>query len=123
MFIIGKQLVIHLKFSKVYIIFCLYVQTGVRYKDYWKAWIGGIQMSKYTWVDKDTCIACGACGATAPDIYDYDDEGLAEVIFDGDNNRGVMAIPDDMFEDMQDACDGCPTDSIHIEDAPFNKEA
>ena len=23
-------------------------------------------------VDKDTCIACGACGASAPDIYDYD---------------------------------------------------
>ena len=37
-------------------------------------------MTKYTWVEKDTCIACGACGATAPDIYDYDDEGLAEVI-------------------------------------------
>lgn len=25
-------------------------------------------MAKYTWVEKDTCIACGACGATAPDI-------------------------------------------------------
>jgi ferredoxin len=30
-------------------------------------------MAKYTIVDKDTCIACGACGAAAPDIYDYDD--------------------------------------------------
>lgn len=65
-------------------------------------------MSKYTWVEKDTCIACGACGATAPDIYDYDDEGLAEVIFDGDANHGVKAIPDDLFDDMQDACDGTP---------------
>ncbi|MCY9401711.1 ferredoxin, partial [Bacillus haynesii] len=27
-------------------------------------------MPKYTIVDKDTCIACGACGAAAPDIYD-----------------------------------------------------
>ncbi|WP_440118673.1 ferredoxin [Paenibacillus sp. QZ-Y1] len=79
-------------------------------------------MSKYTWVEKDTCIACGACGATAPDIYDYDDEGLAEVIFDGDANQGIKAIPDDMFEDMQDACDGCPTDSIKVADEPFNKE-
>lgn len=77
-------------------------------------------MSKFTWVEKDTCIACGACGATAPDIYDYDDEGLAEVIFNGDNNRGIMEIPEDMFEDMQDACDGCPTDSIRISDEPFN---
>ncbi|MEK3786259.1 MULTISPECIES: ferredoxin [Paenibacillus] len=78
-------------------------------------------MAKYTWVEKDTCIACGACGATAPDIYDYDDEGLAEVIFNGDENRGVIAIDEDMYDDMQDACDGCPTDSIKIADEPFNK--
>jgi len=77
-------------------------------------------LAKFTWVEKDTCIACGACGATAPDIYDYDDEGLAEVIYDGDNNRGVTEIPEDMYEDMQDACDGCPTDSIRISDEPFN---
>ncbi|MHA7581481.1 ferredoxin [Paenibacillus vandeheii] len=79
-------------------------------------------MSKFTWVEKDTCIACGACGATAPDIYDYDDEGLAEVIFDGDANKGIKAIPVDLFDDMQDACDGCPTDSIKVADEPFNKE-
>ncbi|WP_166242452.1 ferredoxin [Paenibacillus turpanensis] len=78
-------------------------------------------MAKYTWVDKETCIACGACGATAPDIYDYDDEGLAEVIYEGDNNRGVMEIPDDLFDDLQDAADGCPTDSIKIAEEAFNK--
>ena len=78
-------------------------------------------MAKYTWVEKDTCIACGACGATAPVIYDYDDEGLAEVIFEGGNNRGITEIPEDMYEDMQDACDGCPTDSIRISDEPFNQ--
>ncbi|MFD0586685.1 ferredoxin [Paenibacillus sp. GCM10027627] len=77
-------------------------------------------MAKFTWVEKDTCIACGACGATAPDIYDYDDEGLAEVIFQGDANRGNTEIPEDMFDDLQDACDGCPTDSIKIADEPFN---
>ncbi|MDU4696253.1 MULTISPECIES: ferredoxin [Paenibacillus] len=79
-------------------------------------------MAKYTWVEKDTCIACGACGATAPDIYDYDDEGLAEVIYGEDGNRGVTEIPEDLFDDLQDACDGCPTDSIKIADEPFNKE-
>lgn len=79
-------------------------------------------MAKYTWVEKDTCIACGACGATAPDIYDYDDEGLAEVIYENDGNRGVTAISEDLFDDLQDACDGCPTDSIKIADEPFNKE-
>ena len=43
---------------------------------------GEKKMAKYTIVDKDTCIACGACGAAAPDIYDYDDEGIAFVILD-----------------------------------------
>ncbi|MDU1925204.1 MAG: ferredoxin [Staphylococcus epidermidis] len=58
-------------------------------------------MAKYTIVDMDTCIACGACGAAAPDIYDYDDEGIAYV----------------------DALEGCPTDSIKIEDEPFDGDA
>jgi ferredoxin len=78
-------------------------------------------MAKFSWVDKETCIACGACGATAPDIYDYDDEGLAEVIYEGDNNTGTIEIPDDLHDDLQDAIDGCPTDSIKQSDSPFNK--
>lgn len=77
-------------------------------------------MAKFTYVDKDTCIACGACGATAPDIYDYDDEGLAEVIYKGDGNHGNTEIPEELYDDLQDACDGCPTDSIKIGDSPFN---
>ncbi|OAO89109.1 hypothetical protein AXX17_ATUG04400 [Arabidopsis thaliana] len=79
-----------------------------------------IPVGKFTYVDKDTCIACGACGATAPDIYDYDDEGLAEVIYKSDGNHGVTEIPDELFDDLQDASDGCPTDSIKIADEPFN---
>ncbi|WP_336771645.1 ferredoxin [Paenibacillus sp. MMO-58] len=77
-------------------------------------------MAKFTWVEKDTCIACGACGATAPDIYDYDDEGIAEVIFGNDGNHGNTEIPEELYDDLQDACDGCPTDSIKIADDPFN---
>lgn len=76
---------------------------------------------KYTWVDKDTCIACGACGATAPEIFDYDEEGLAEVIYNGDGNCGKEAIEDDtLLEDLMDAQEGCPTDSIKIKNEPFN---
>ncbi|MFC5714178.1 ferredoxin [Thalassorhabdus alkalitolerans] len=80
-------------------------------------------MAKYTIVDKDTCIACGACGAAAPDIYDYDDEGLAEVILDGDENKGVVEVPEELEEDMEDAFEGCPTDSIKIADEPFDGDA
>ena len=37
---------------------------------------GGKNMAEFTIVDQETCIACGACGASAPDIFDYNDEGL-----------------------------------------------
>jgi ferredoxin len=43
------------------------------------------------------------------------------VIFDGDDNHGNTEIPEDLYDDLQDAQDGCPTDSIKVADAPFNK--
>jgi ferredoxin len=74
-------------------------------------------MAKYTVVDKDTCIACGACGAAAPDIFDYDEEGLAEVILD--QNTGTAAVEEDLLDDLMDAYEGCPTESIKVADQPF----
>lgn len=75
-------------------------------------------MSKYTIVDKETCIACGACGSAAPEIFDYDDEGISYVI--SDNNQGTAQIPEELHDDLADACDGCPTDSIKISTIPFH---
>lgn len=75
-------------------------------------------MPKYTIVDKETCIACGACGASAPDIYDYDDEGLAYAAID--DNKGNTSVPEALEEDMIDAFEGCPTDSIKISDEKFD---
>jgi ferredoxin len=78
-------------------------------------------MPKYTIVDQDTCIACGACGAAAPDIYDYDDDGIAFVILD--DNTGTVEVPEELLEDMEDGFEGCPTDSIKVADAPFDGDA
>ncbi|WP_067725402.1 ferredoxin [Oceanobacillus damuensis] len=75
-------------------------------------------MSKYTIVDKETCIACGACGAAAPKIFTYDDEGLSYVSVD--ENEGTSLIPDKLVEDLLDAHDGCPTGSIKISTVPFS---
>lgn len=69
----------------------------------------------------DTCIACGACGVAAPDIYDYDDEGIAYVILD--DNQGTQEIPEELEEDMIDAFEGCPTDSIKVADESFDGDA
>jgi ferredoxin len=75
-------------------------------------------MSKYTMIDQETCIACGACGAAAPEIYDYNDEGIAFVLLD--ENQGIVEVPNDLLDEMEDAFEGCPTDSIKIADEPFN---
>ena len=75
-------------------------------------------MAKYTIVDQETCIACGTCGACAPDIYDYDEEGIAFVTLD--DNRGMVEIPDDLHEDMQDALESCPSGSIKVAEAQFD---
>lgn len=77
-------------------------------------------MPKFTFVNQETCIACGACGATAPDIFDYDDDGFSFVILDG--NEGTAEVPDDFLDDLEDAIDGCPTDSIKISNQPLSKE-
>ncbi|MFJ8460610.1 MULTISPECIES: ferredoxin [Lysinibacillus] len=69
-------------------------------------------MAKFTRVDQDTCIACGACGASAPDIFDYNDEGIAFVILD--NNQGCQEVPIDLYDDLEDAMEGCPTESIKV---------
>ncbi|WP_407268731.1 ferredoxin [Radiobacillus sp. PE A8.2] len=75
-------------------------------------------MGKYTIVDKETCIACGTCGAFAPEIYDYDDEGVAFALLD--NNAGTLEIPSVLEEDMIDAYEGCPTKSIKIANQAFH---
>lgn len=77
-------------------------------------------MHKFTIVDQETCIACGACGASAPDIFDYNDEGFAFVILD--DNDGTAMVPEDLHDDLEDALEGCPTDSIKMSDQPLVKE-
>lgn len=76
-------------------------------------------MKLFTKVNQHTCIACGACGTAAPDIFAYNERGLSLSIHDGDNNAGNTPVPDHLHDDLHDACDGCPTDSIQISNHPF----
>lgn len=71
----------------------------------------------YTRVDQDTCIACGACQATAPDIFDANDEGISFSLID--DNQGIRPIPDELLDDLEDAEEGCPTESILVSRHPF----
>ncbi|RKL64973.1 ferredoxin [Salipaludibacillus neizhouensis] len=74
---------------------------------------------KYTFVNQNTCIACGACGAAAPAIYDFDDEGIAFVRLDG--NQGTCEVSEELWDEMDDAFEDCPTDSVKILDRPFTQ--
>lgn len=74
-------------------------------------------MAKYTCVEQDTCIACGSCGSVAPDIFDYDDEGIAVNKLDG--NTGTSEIPANLEDELEDAALSCPSDSIKVSETPF----
>lgn len=75
-------------------------------------------MPRFTIVDQETCIACGACSAAAPDLYDYDDDGIAYVMID--NNQGIIEVPKELYDDLDDALEGCPTDSIKVSEKSFD---
>lgn len=55
-------------------------------------------------VDKDKCIGCGACTAIAPDVFEFDDDGLAK------------AVKNEITDDVRTAAEGCPTEAITVEE-------
>ncbi|MEW6662032.1 MAG: ferredoxin [Bacillota bacterium] len=55
-------------------------------------------------VDPDLCIACGACIDICPEVYDWNDEGIAHSI--------VEEVPSDAEESAREALESCPTDAI-----------
>ena len=77
-------------------------------------------MAKYSKVVKEECIACGACGAMAPEIFDFDDEGYAFNVYGGDDNTGTVAFPEEMNDELIDAVESCPTEAIKLAEVPFS---
>ncbi|MGG4179533.1 ferredoxin [Virgibacillus pantothenticus] len=76
-------------------------------------------MCYYTKIDRETCIACGACGIAAPDLYDYDDECIA--FFVKDHNQGITPVKDTSVDAMLAAYEECPTGSVQISKQPFHQ--
>ena len=59
-------------------------------------------------VDKDTCISCGLCPSTCPEVFHFDDDDKAEAIEDD--------IPENVIEEAKEARDGCPVSAIDIKE-------
>ncbi len=57
-------------------------------------------------IDNDLCTACGLCVDSVPDIFKMGDD-VAEVI--------TADVPDNLEEDVQNAVDDCPVESILVE--------
>lgn len=51
------------------------------------------------------CIACGACVATCPEVFEFNDEGLAEAVAD---------VTEETQQAAEEARDGCPVSVIDI---------
>lgn len=55
---------------------------------------------------EDTCTACGLCVDTCPDVFEMGDD-IAQVIVD--------EVPEDLEDDVQQAAEECPSESIIVE--------
>lgn len=57
-------------------------------------------------VDRDTCIGCGACEEICSEVFKIDDEGISTPV------EGELAA--DMLELAEEAMDGCPVGAITL---------
>jgi ferredoxin len=63
-------------------------------------------MARKFYIDEDECISCGACVDSCPDVFQMNDDNIAEIY----NAEGASE------EEIQDALDSCPVTCIHWED-------
>jgi len=62
-------------------------------------------------VDRDLCIGSAMCVATAPDVFELDDEGLSRVVDEGAADE----------ETLRQAAEGCPVQAVILDDDEGNQ--
>lgn len=55
-------------------------------------------------VNKNKCIGCGQCVSICEDVFNFDDDNLAEVI--------ETPVKEEHIEDATNAKESCPTEAI-----------
>ncbi len=58
-------------------------------------------------VNQESCIGCGACVATAEELFEFNEDGLSVA--------KVEEVPEGKEESAQEAIDSCPTGAITAE--------
>lgn len=58
-------------------------------------------------VDKDTCIGCGLCTGVAPEVFEMNDDGVAEAYAEFDESAK---------DAVDEAIDGCPVSAISMDE-------
>lgn len=61
-----------------------------------------------SFVNQESCIACGLCVSTCENIYHFNEDGKAET--------SGETIPAEYEEDCRNAAENCPTLAIEIDE-------
>ena len=59
-------------------------------------------------VDQESCTGCGLCLDLCPDMFELNDEALAEAKQED--------VPENLEDDVREAADECPVEAIVIEE-------
>lgn len=64
-------------------------------------------MNMKAYVIKESCISCGLCVATCPEVFSFDEDGVAEA---------SGKISDDIFASVESARNACPVEAIDLKE-------
>ena len=67
-----------------------------------------------TKIIREDCIACGNCNAICPDVYDYDEDGIAYCIIV--DNKMTEEVAEKYRSLVLEAKDNCPTEAVYVEE-------
>jgi ferredoxin len=58
-------------------------------------------------VDEETCIGCGLCAETCPEVFELNDDKVSVK---------VDEVPNDVVDSCREAVENCPVEAIQIEE-------
>ena len=67
-----------------------------------------------TKIIREDCIACGNCNAICPEVYDYDEDGIADCGLD--DNTMNEDVAEKYRSLVQEAQVNCPTEAVYVEE-------